>query len=259
MDIPRGMAMAPLTDDDLTDFLYNYFKAEYAPIRSFFSTATAEPRMPDRWRQMGHELVPLCIRPANAQAQKDLESLDNFMRQHNLDSTFVRGIVVRYAKYEIHERLEKKLYESQRVDLMVRKALKEKHLIESLWPRGSRRHLDHIQQGNKVRSWYGDMFAKYFRYLHSLDDYKLRPEVDDRVRRNPQLILIPYIDHLVFGPLEPILPMAAKGLTAPNTASTSTRNANFDPASVRPDARADRFEVRFDAPTYISETHTRSV
>ena len=79
------MAMAPLTEDDLADFLFNYFKAEYAPIRSFFSTAYAEPCMPQRWSSMGHELQPVIIRPANAQAQKDLESLDIFLRQRNLD------------------------------------------------------------------------------------------------------------------------------------------------------------------------------
>lgn len=257
MDIPPGMAMAPLTEDDLADFLFNYFKAEYAPIRSFFSTAYAEPRMPQRWSSMGHELQPVIIRPANAQAQKDLESLDIFLRQRNLDATFVRGIVVRFAKYELHERLEKKLYESSRVDLMVRKALKEKHMIDSLWPAAAKSPYDRVQQGSKVRGWYGDMFAKYFRYLHSVDDYKLRPEVDDRIRRSSQLILVPHVDHLVFGPIEPILPIAAKGVV--HTRSSSTRDASFAHPTIRPDARADRFEIRFNAPSYLSETHTRSV
>ena len=257
MDIPPGMAMAPLTEDDLADFLFNYFKAEYAPIRSFFSTAYAEPRMPQRWSSMGHELQPVIIRPANAQAQKDLESLDIFLRQRNLDATFVRGIVVRFAKYELHERLEKKLYESSRVDLMVRKALKEKHMIDSLWPAAAKSPYDRVQQGSKARGWYGDMFAKYFRYLHSVDDYKLRPEVDDRIRRSSQLILVPHVDHLVFGPIEPILPIAAKGVV--HTRSSSTRDASFAHPTIRPDARADRFEIRFNAPSYLSETHTRSV
>ena len=249
--------MAPLTEDDLADFLFNYFKAEYAPIRSFFSTAYAEPRMPQRWSSMGHELQPVIIRPANAQAQKDLESLDIFLHQRNLDATFVRGIVVRFAKYELHDRLEKKLYESSRVDLMVRKALKEKHVIDSLWPAAAKSPYGRVQQGNKVRGWYGDMFTKYFRYLHNVDDYKLRPEVDDRIRRSSQLILVPHIDHLVFGPIEPILPIAAKGVV--HTRSSSTRDASFAHPTIRPDARADRFEIRFNAPSYLSETHTRSV
>jgi hypothetical protein len=87
MDIPRGHAAMPLTEADFLDFIYNYFKAEYAPIRSFWSTATADPRQLPRWINMGHELAPLAVRPANAQAQKDLESLDYFIRKWNLRST----------------------------------------------------------------------------------------------------------------------------------------------------------------------------
>ncbi|OCL14315.1 hypothetical protein AOQ84DRAFT_260692, partial [Glonium stellatum] len=263
MDIPPGMAMAPLTEDDLADFIFNYFKAEYAPIRSFFSTANAEPRTPQRWSSMGHELQPLIIRPANAQAQKDLESLDTFLRQWNLDATFVRGIVVRFAKYELHDRLEKKLYESSRVDLMVRKALKEKHVIDSLWPAAAKKPYDRVQQGNKVRGWYNDMFAKYFRYLHSVDDYKLRPEIESRIQRSAQLMLVPHVDHLIFGSIEPILPIAAKGVLHARSASSpsSSSAAAFAHSTVRPDARADRFEIRFDAPpsAALAETHTRTV
>lgn len=52
MDIPRGHAMLPLNEGDFLDFIFNYFKAEYAPIRSFWSTATADPRQPQRWINM---------------------------------------------------------------------------------------------------------------------------------------------------------------------------------------------------------------
>ena len=97
MDIPRGHAMLPLNEADFLDFIYNYFKAEYAPINSFWSTATAIPHHPTRWINMGHELAPLSVRPANAQAQKDLESLDYFVRKWNLDAGFVRGVVTRFA------------------------------------------------------------------------------------------------------------------------------------------------------------------
>jgi len=44
--------MLPLNESDFLDFIYNYFKAEYAPIRSFWSTATADPRQPQRWINM---------------------------------------------------------------------------------------------------------------------------------------------------------------------------------------------------------------
>lgn len=44
--------MLPLNESDFLDFVYNYFKAEYAPIRSFWSTATADPRQPQRWINM---------------------------------------------------------------------------------------------------------------------------------------------------------------------------------------------------------------
>ncbi|KAF2188746.1 hypothetical protein K469DRAFT_684733 [Zopfia rhizophila CBS 207.26] len=255
MDIPRGHAMLPLSEADFLDFILNYFKAEYAPIRSFFSTTSAQPRQPERWSSMGHELLPLSFRPANAQAQKDLESLDFFVQQRNLDASFVRGIVIRFAKYEIHERLEKKLYESCRLDLMVRKALKEKHLIDALWPSPAPRSIPQevLQQGVKVRSWYGDMFAKYFRYLHSVDDFGLRPEVDARIKSSGTLMLVPYVDHLVLGTADPIMPIVAKGAGYSNAQAWKQKN--------REDSygEPDKFEIRFDAPTEISDTHTRSV
>jgi hypothetical protein len=251
--IPRGHAMPPLLPADITSFLHTYFRAEYAPIRSFFSTATAIPPHPTRWCLMGTELSPSVFRPANAQAQKDLETLDDFIRKNGLDATFVRGLVIRYARFEVHERLEKKLYESCREDLMVRKALKEKHLIEALWPASSIKFsAEHVAQGKQVRAWYGDMFAKYFRYLRSLDDYKLRPEVEDRIRRVSQLNLVPFVEHLVFGPIEPILPMSAKGAVQPSATSSGG-------ADLRSQGKPDRFEIRFDVPSRLVETQTRSV
>ncbi|KAF2469683.1 uncharacterized protein BDR25DRAFT_263624, partial [Lindgomyces ingoldianus] len=255
MDIPRGHAMLPLVEADFLDFIFNYYKAEYAPIRSFFSTATADPRQPQRWVSMGHELAPLSFRPANAQAQKDLESLDYFIRQRNLDAGFVRGIVIRFAKYEVHERLEKKLYESCRLDLMVRKALKEKHLIDALWPSPTPKNLDKelLGQGVKVRSWYGDMFSKYFRYLHSIDDFGLRLEVDAKIKSSGTLMLVPFVDHLVFGAVDPIMPIVAKGAGYSNAQAWRQKDKG------RSFGEPDRFEIRFDAPAEITDTHTKSV
>lgn len=254
MDIPRGHAMLPLNEVDFLDFVYNYFKAEYAPIRSLWSTATAEPRQPQRWVTMGHELSPLSFRPANAQAQKDLESLDFFTRKWNLDAGFVRGIVVRFAKYEVHERLEKKLYESCRLDLMVRKALKEKHLIDALWPSPAPRNIPQelLQQGVQVRKWYGDMFAKYFRHLHAVDDFSLRPEVDQRIKSSGTLMLVPFVDHLVFGTVDPIMPIIAKGAGYSNAKAWKQKETSSF-------GEPDRFDIRFDAPGEIVDTHTRSV
>ncbi|KAF2261579.1 hypothetical protein CC78DRAFT_570449 [Lojkania enalia] len=255
MDIPRGHAMLPLNEADFLDFVFNYFKAEYAPIRSFFSTATAEPRQPQRWVSMGHELAPLSFRPANAQAQKDLESLDYFVRKWNLDSGFVRGIVIRFAKYEIHERLEKKLFESCRLDLMVRKALKEKHLIDALWPSPALKTTPQelLQHGVRVRSWYGDMFNKYFRHLHAVDDFSLRPEVDAKIKASGTLILVPYVDHLVFGAVDPIMPIVAKGAGYANATAWKQKD------KAKPFGEPDRFEIRFDAPAEVTDTYTRSV
>jgi hypothetical protein len=259
MEIPRGLAKFPLAESDFLDFVYNYFKAEYAPIRSFWSTATAEPRQPPRWITMGHELSPLSFRPANAQAQKDLESLDYFIKKWNLDASFVRGIVLRFAKYEVHERLEKKLYESSRLDLMVRKALKEKHLIDGLWPSPAPRNMPHelLQQGVQVRRWYGDMFGKYFRNLHAVDDFALRPEVDAKIKSSSTLMLVPFVDHLVFGTVDPILPIVAMGTGFSNT---KARKASLkQEVGVGTFGEPDRFEVRFDAPAEAEETYTRSV
>jgi hypothetical protein len=257
MDIPRGHAMLPLTEADFLDFIFNYYKAEYSPIRSFWGTATAEPRQSQRWVSMGHELTPLSFRPANAQAQKDLESLDYFVRKRNLDSGFVRGLVIRFAKYEVHERLEKKLYESCRLDLMVRKALKEKHLIDSIWPSPVPRNIPQelLQQGVKVRQWYGDMFAKYFRSLHSVDDFQLRPEVDQKIKSSGTLMLVPFVDHLVFGNVDPIIPIVSRGAGYSNAKAWNQKVKVKGTSYGEPD----RFEIRFDAPADLSDTHTRQV
>ncbi|CAO2652748.1 Nn.00g021590.m01.CDS01 [Neocucurbitaria sp. VM-36] len=254
MDIPRGHAAMPLQEADFLDFIYNYFKAEYAPIRSFWSTATADPRQPSRWFNMGHELSPLAVRPANAQAQKDLESLDYFARKWNLDAGFVKGLVIRFAKYEVHERLEKKLFECARLDLMVRKSLKEKHLIDALWPSPAPKNLPHelLQQGVQVRKWYGDMFNKYFRVLHSVDSFELRPEVDLRIKNSGTLMLIPFVDHLVFGAVDPIMPIVAKGAGYSNAKGWERRDKlGF--------GEPGRFEIRFDAPAEVTDTYTKSV
>jgi hypothetical protein len=257
MDIPRGHAAMPLTEADFLDFIYNYFKAEYAPIRSFWSTATADPRQLPRWINMGHEMSPLTVRPANAQAQKDLESLDYFTRKWNLDASFIRGLVIRFAKYEVHDRLEKKLFECARLDLMVRKALKEKHLIDALWPSPAPRNLPHelLAQGVAIRKFYGDMFNKYFRVLHSIDEFELRPEVDMRIKNSGTLMLVPFVDHLIFGAVDPIMPIVAKGAGYSNAkgwrASGSSKSDGFGEPS--------RFEIRFDAPADVQETYTKTV
>ncbi|KAF2999777.1 hypothetical protein E8E13_005540 [Curvularia kusanoi] len=257
MDIPRGHAMLPLNEGDFLDFVYNYFKAEYAPIRSFWSTATADPRQPQRWVNMGHELQPLSVRPANAQAQKDLESLDYFARKWGLDRGFVHGLVIRFAKYELHDRLEKKLFECARLDLMLRKALKEKHLIDALWPSPAPRSesRDLLAQGVQVRRWYGDMFAKYFTVLHSLEDFEVRPEVDQRIKTSGTLMLVPFVDHLVNGEVLPITPISARG--AGYVSSTTALRGGKS----RSDGYGEpgRFEIRFDAPAQVGETFERSV
>ncbi|KAF2124971.1 hypothetical protein P153DRAFT_360606 [Dothidotthia symphoricarpi CBS 119687] len=258
MDIPRGHARLPLNESDFLDFIFNYFKAEYSPIRSFWSTAIAAPRQPGRWINMGHESQPLAIRPANAQAQKDLESLDYFIRKWNLDAGFVRGLVIRYAKYEIHERLEKKLYECSRLDLMLRKALKEKHLVDALWPSPAPRDFNKelLAQGVQVRRWYGDMFSKYFQVLHSIDDFKLRPEVDTKIKSSGTLMLVPFVDHLVFGGVDPILPIVAQG---DGYSKLKTRERRDGGKAESGFGEPDRFEIRFDAPAEVVDTYTKSV
>ncbi|KAL5119228.1 hypothetical protein ACEQ8H_002939 [Pleosporales sp. CAS-2024a] len=258
MDIPRGHAAMPLTEADFLDFVYNYFKAEYAPIRSFWSTATADPRQPARWISMGHEMSPLAFRPANAQAQKDLESLDYFTRKWNLDGSFVRGLVIRFAKYELHDRLEKRLFECARLDLMVRKALKEKHLLDALWPSPAPRTLSHdlLAQGVQVRKWYGDMFTKYFRVLHSIDEFELRPEVDQRIKSSGTLMLVPLVDHLIFGAVDPIMPIVARG-----TGYSNAKGWRASSGSSKSDGYGEpgQFEIRFDAPADVQDTYTKTV
>ena len=254
MDIPRGHAMLPLTDSDFLDFISNYFKAEYAPIRSFWSTATADPRQPQRWIAMGHELQPLTLRAANAQAQKDLDSLTYFTLKWRLDPVFVRGLVIRFAKYELHERLERKLFECARLDLMVRKALKEKHLIDALWPspapRSEAREL--LAQGVQVRRWYGDMFAKYFTVLKSVEEFEVRPEVDQKMKSSSALMLVPFVEHLVDGEAKAIVPIAARG--AGYVSGAAARRSGSDGYG-----EAERFEIRFDAPAVVEESFERIV
>lgn len=205
----------------------------------------------------GHELQPLSVRPANAQAQKDLESLDYFTRKWHLDSGFVRGLVVRFAKYEVHDRLEKKLFESARLDLMVRKALKEKHLIDALWPSPAPRSepKDLLAQGVQVRRWYGDMFAKYFTVLHSVDEFELRPEVDQRIKSSGTLMLIPFVDHLVIGAVDPIIPIVTRGAGYASNKALDSRGKRRSDGYGEPGL----FEIRFDAPTQVEETFTKSV
>ncbi|KAF2035118.1 hypothetical protein EK21DRAFT_84749 [Setomelanomma holmii] len=258
MEIPRGHAAMPLTEADFLDFIINYFKAEYAPIRSFWSTATADPRHLPRWINMGHELSPLVIRPANAQAQKDIESVDYFTRKWNLDASFVRGLVIRFAKYEVHERLEKKLFECARLDLMVRKALKEKHLIDVLWPSPAPRTTsrDLLEQGIQIRRWYGDMFNKYFRVLHSIDQFELRPEVDLRIKNSGTLMLVPFVDHLTFGTIDPIMPIIAKGAGYSNAKGWERKDGTSKSDSF---GEPGRFEIRFDAPADVQDTYSKSV
>jgi hypothetical protein len=206
---------------------------------------------------MGHEMSPLTIRPANAQAQKDLESLDYFTRKWNLDASFVRGLVLRFAKYEVHERMEKKLFECARLDLMVRKALKEKHLIDALWPSPAPRNLskDLLEQGVQVRRWYGDMFNKYFRVLHSIEEFELRPEVDMRIKNSGTLMLVPFVDHLIFGAVDPIIPIVAMGAGYSNAKSWKPKNGSKSDGYGEPS----RFEIRFDAPAEASDTYTKTV
>jgi hypothetical protein len=258
MDIPRGHAAMPLGEADFMDFIYNYIKSEYAPIRSFWSTATADPRQPSRWINMGHELTPLAIRPANAQAQKDLESLDYFIRKWSLDASFVKGLVVRFAKYEGHDRLEKKLFECARLDLMVRKSLKEKHLIDALWPSPAPRNLSQelLQQGVQVRRYYGDMFNKYFRVLRSIDQFELRPEVDRSIKNSGTLMLVPFVDHLVLGAVDPIVAIVAHGAGYSNAMVSDRRGG-----SSKSDGYGEpgRFDIRFDAPPDAQDTFTKTV
>lgn len=256
MDFPRGHAALPLREADFLDFIYNYFKAEYYPIRSFWSTATAVPHQAERWMSMGHDLRPYEIRPARAQSQKDLESLDYFTRKWNLDAGFVRGIVIRFATYKVHERLEKKLYECARLDLMVRKALKEKHLIDALWPSPAPRTIgkELLQQGVQVRQWYGDMFHKYFKVLHSLDEFQLRDEVDRHIKSSGNLMLLPDVEHLVFGNVDPIIPIIAKGAGYTNAKSRQQQGQGAVGFGA-----PGKFEIRFDAPAEVTDTYTKTV
>lgn len=251
MDTLRGPL--PLSEADFLDFICNYFKAEYAPIRWLFtSTADAVPRQAPRWLSIGNELFPTAWRPATPQAQNDLESLNYCIRKWKLDAAFVHGIVVRYAKYQKHERLDKKLYEVGRKDLIICKALKEKHLIDALWPSPAPASLSRelLQQGVEVRRWYGDMFFKYFRSLHAVDDFTLRPEVETRIKGVGVHMLVPYAEHILAGPVEPIRRIMSNG-------------AGFAHAPGRREVKGfgkpDQFEIRFESPGEVENTMRRSV
>jgi hypothetical protein len=165
--------------------------------------------------------------------------------------------VLRFAKYEVHERMEKKLFECARLDLMVRKALKEKHLIDALWPSPAPRNLskDLLEQGVQVRRWYGDMFNKYFRVLHSIEEFELRPEVDMRIKNSGTLMLVPFVDHLVFGAVDPIIPIVAMGAGYSNAKSWKGRSSSKSDGYGEPG----RFEIRFDAPAETQDTYTKTV
>ncbi|KAF1976254.1 hypothetical protein BU23DRAFT_456235 [Bimuria novae-zelandiae CBS 107.79] len=250
MDTHRAL---PLSEADFLDFVYNYFKAEYAPIRWLFtSTAEAVPKQAQRFIFMGNELFPTSWRPANPQTQGDLESLDYCIRKWKLDATFVQGMVVRYAKHQKHERLEKRLYEVGRKDLMVCKALKEKHLIDALWPSPAPANLpkELLQQGVEVRRWYGDMFFKYFRSLHAIDDFTLRPEVEQKIKIVGVNTLVPYVEHILAGPVEPIRRIVSNGTGFANAPGKK---------EVRTFGKPERFEIRFDSPGEVENTMMRSV
>lgn len=140
---------------------------------------------------------------------------------------------------------------------MVRKSLKEKHLIDAVWPSPAPRDLPHelLAQGVQVRRWYGDMFAKYFTVLHSVDEFELRPEIDQSIKRSGTLMLIPFVDHLVIGAVDPITPIVARGAGYASNSSLDSRNKSRSDGYGEPG----RFEIRFDAPAEVSETYTKTV
>ncbi|KAJ4359857.1 uncharacterized protein N0V89_000413 [Didymosphaeria variabile] len=256
MDMPRGPL--PLNEADFLDFIYNYFKAEYAPIRWIFaSTAEAVPLQPKRWLAMGDQLSPTSFRPADPRAHADLQSLEYCIRKWNLDPVFVKGIVVRYSKYRVHERLEKKLYEHYRGDLIVRKALKEKAMIDCLWPSPAPANLpkELLQQGVQVRQWYGFMFMKYFSKLRAEDDFTFRPEVAHTLKTAGTLMLVPYADHITAGPVEPIKAIVSSGAGFVNAPASRRNKENVAKGFGEPD----RFEIRFDSPGEVQSTVARSV
>ncbi|KAH6612129.1 hypothetical protein C7974DRAFT_419028 [Boeremia exigua] len=237
MDIPPGHAMPPLTDADFRDFVYNYFKAEYAPLRSIWSTATAEPRQAPRWTSLGHEISPQTLRPANAQAQKDLSDLALFVATYSLPGPFISGLVARFARYESHSRLDKKLFECGRWDLLVRKARVEKRVVDCLWPlRGGDRARQ--AQGGEVRRWFGDMVGKYFeRGGVGRGAWIVRADARARVAAGG-LVLVPFVEHLGAGEEGDGLPAAP---------------------SVRAGGAPERFEIRFEAPARVDDTFSKTV
>ncbi|KAF2443268.1 hypothetical protein P171DRAFT_416785 [Karstenula rhodostoma CBS 690.94] len=255
MDLPPGPL--PLSEADFLDFIYNYFKAEYAPIRWIFaSTAEAVPLQAKRWLAMGDHLSPTAFRPADPRAHADLQSLEYCIRKWNLDGAFVKGIVVRYAKYRVHERLEKKLYECLRGDLMVRKALKEKAMIDRLWPSPVPANLpkELLQRGVQVRQWYGYMFFKYFRLLRAEDDFSFKPEVAHALKSAGTLMLVPFAEHISAGPVEPIRTIMSNGASFVNAPKARNRERE-----ARGFGEPEKLEIRFDSPGDVQNTVARSV
>ncbi|KAL5413629.1 hypothetical protein PMIN03_003668 [Paraphaeosphaeria minitans] len=255
MNLPPGPS--PLSEADFLDFIYNYFKAEYAPIRWIFaSTAEAVPVQAKRFLAMGDHLSPTSFRPADPRTHTDLQSLEYCIQKWNLDAAFVKGIVIRYAKYRVHERLEKKLYECLRGDLMVRKALKEKALIDHLWPSPAPANLpkELLQQGVQVRQWYGYMFFKYFRLLRAEDDFSFRPEVAQALKSAGTLMLVPFAEHISAGPVEPIRAIVTNGASFVNAPKSRNRERE-----ARGFGEPEKFEIRFDSPGDVQNTVARSV
>lgn len=255
MDLPPGPL--PLSEADFLDFIYNYFKAEYAPIRWIFaSTAEAVPLQAKRWLAMGDHLSPTSFRPVDPRAHADLQSLEYCIRKWNLDATFVKGIVVRYAKYRVHERLEKKLYECLRGDLMVHKALKEKAMIDRLWPSPAPANIpkELLQQGVQVRQWYGYMFFKYFRLLRAEDDFSFKPEVAHALKSAGTLMLVPFAEYISAGPVEPIRAIVSNGASFANAPKSRNRERE-----ARGFGEPEKLEIRFDSPGDVQNTVARSV
>jgi hypothetical protein len=100
------------------------------------------------------------------------------------------------------------------------------------------------------------MFNKYFRSLHSLEQFDLRPEVDQRIKSSGTLMLVPFVDHLIFGDVDPIIPIVARGAGYTNAQPPKARGG-----SSRSDGygEPDRFEIRFDAPADVQDTYTKTV
>lgn len=96
------------------------------------------------------------------------------------------------------------------------------------------------------------MFGKYFRVLRAVDEFTLRPEVDAKMKSSATLMLIPFVDHLVFGAVDPIIPIVARGGGYSNAKGWDKKNmAGF--------GEPGRFEIRFDTPAEVTDTYTKRV